>query len=681
MYSSRNNTLSYKLNYAGYKKILLFCMTITFLVTSCSSERYLKRGDAYTAIGEYFLAADAYKTAYSKTSTKERTLRGHIASKLAESYRHIGQTAKAAAAYRNTIRYKAATNSDSLQLARVLLQLGDYKQAQNLFQELPEIKEYNLLIKNGLTSSIKAPENKKKGSKYTVKKMDVFQSRRAEYCPAFADENGEILYFTSTRNEATGNDLSGITGMKAGDIFMTRKDDKGKWSRPQPVQGELNSMFDEGACCFSPDGRTMYLTICETHNTLPRRARIATSLRSDATWSKPQFITLTTDTLSSVAHPAVSPDGQWLYFVSDMPGGEGGLDIWRVRITTHGFGGVENLGKPINTPGNEMFPTFRPNGDFYFSSDGHVGMGGLDIYMAQYDEQLAKWQITHPGYPLNSQGDDFGMTFESSHNRGFFSSNRNDHSGRDHLYSFEHEELTKTIRGWVYEKDGYELPQAQVYLVGNDGTNRRMALKSDGSFTYQATPGVSYVMLATCKGYLNHKETITIDTVSVSQLHDIQFPLASITVPVLIDNIEYDFDKATLRPESMTALDNLVTILNDNPNVTIELSASCDYRGDEKYNQQLSQQRAENVVKYLVAKGIAKERLTAVGYGESKPKTVSRKLAEKYTFLHEGDILTEVFIKQQNGQEQEICNQLNRRTEFKVLRTTFQMYPAENKKP
>ncbi len=255
------------------------------------------------------------------------------------------------------------------------------------------------------------------------------------------------------------------------------------------------------------------------------------------------------DTLSTYAHPAISPDGEWLYFVSDMPGGMGGLDIWRVRLTAAGMGGVENLGAPINTPGNEMFPAFRPNGDFYFSSDGHEGMGGLDIIIAHVGSDN-KYHIENPGFPLNSSGDDFGITFEGAHNRGFFSSNRNDGRGFDHIYSFENPEIVQTVTGWVYEQDGYELHDAQVYIVASDGTNQKIGVRSDGSFQMVVKPGVDYLFLATCKGYLNHKEEVHVEQTTESVDHILQFALPSISAPVLIDNVFYDFDRATLRPES-----------------------------------------------------------------------------------------------------------------------------------
>ena len=653
-----------------YTKVLALLVLSLLLLAGCGAEKNMKKAEKFMAIGEYYDAASQYKQAYSKTPPKERDRRGLIAGKMAVCYRKINSTPKAVAAYRNMVRYNKATVDDRLELGRQLLKNGEYKQAAEQFGVVLDSMPDNVLARNGLLSAQQAPAWKKQGSRYTVKRMDVFNSRRAEYSPMLSGDQFDQLYFTSTRNDATGDELSGITGTKNGDIFVSQKDDKGKWSKPEVVNGGLNTEADEGASCLSPDQREMYLTQCVTDPSYPRYAQIVKSNRSDAAWGKASSVELTKDTLSCFAHPAVSPDGQWLYFVSDMPGGKGGLDIWRVRITSAGYGGVENLGEPINTPGNEMFPTFRPNGDLYFSSDGHPGMGGLDIFIA-HPGKTGRYVLEHPGYPLNSQGDDFGMTFEGVKNRGFFSSNRNDGRGWDHIYSFVNPEIVQSVKGWVYEQEGYELPAAQVYMIGSDGTNLKLGVKSDGSFEKELTPGVEYMFLATCKGFLNHKEELKVVPMNDSHEYVLQFPLASITAPVLIDNIFYDFNKATLRPESQTALDELVKLLNENPNVTIELSSHCDYKGSSAYNKLLAQRRAESVVNYLVDKGIARDRLSPVGYGKEKPKTIRKKLTEKLTWLKEGDVLTEEFIKKLDPEKQEVCNQLNRRTEFIVLRTTY----------
>ena len=662
--------------------IIYACLVAMFLV-GCGADTAMKKGDKFYALGEYHDAASQYKKAYSQTRAKDKPLRGQRALKMADCYRRINFTQKAMAAYNNAVRYKQADSTALFYLGQLQLKNGSYKEAEKTFTMLLDSMPDNSLVKSGLESARMAPRWKAEAdlSGYTVKREDLFNSRRAEYSPALAGDDYDQLYFSSTRNQAVGDELSGITGTKPADIFVAYKDDKGKWQKPETIESELNTDQDEGACSFTSDSRTMYLTVCKTDPNYPRFAQIATSNRSDASWGKASVLELSRDTLSLYAHPAISPDGMWLYFVSNMPGGMGGLDIWRAQLTTAGIGSIENLGEPINTPGDEMFPTFRPNGDLYFSSNGHPGLGGLDIYIATpkisplSEGQGEAYIIEHPGYPLNSSGDDFGMTFEGLHNRGFFSSNRGDARGWDHIYSFEKHEVIQTVKGWVYEQDGYELPQALVYMVGNDGTNVKLSVKGDGSFTEEIKPGVDYVFLGTCKGYLNHKEQLKVDTVKESTEYVLQFPLASITAPVLIDNIFYDFDKATLRPESTEALDKLVTLLNENPNVTIELSAHTDYRGSAEYNKRLSQRRAESVVNYLTEHGIAADRLSPIGYGKEKPKTIKRKLTETYDWLKEGDVLTEEYITSLKDEEkQEVCNQLNRRTEFVVLRTTYGLF-------
>jgi len=660
----------------------------------------MKKGDKFYALGEYFDAANQYRKAYAATPAKERTLRGQRALKMAECYRRINYTQKAIAAYNNAIRYKQGDSLTHLYLAQQLMKNGQYKEAAKHFQAAidssaslstttTQSSPLIALATTGLRSAQQAPQWKKQGSDYTVKRENFFNSRRADYSPMLGGDENNQLFFTSTRNQAKGDEYSGITGTKNGDIFVSTKDEKGKWQKPEVIDSELNTDFDEGACSFSPDGKTMYLTQCKTDPDYPRYATIATSNRSDAAWSKATELKVTRDTLSAYAHPAVSPDGEWLYFTSNMPGGKGGYDIWRVRLTSSGTGSVENLGAPVNTAGDELFPTFRPNGDLYFSSNGHEGMGGLDIYIARPMTNIVRndsadqsslqiphssFKIIHPGYPLNSQGDDFGMTFEGLKNQGYFSSNRGDGKGWDHIYSFYNPEIIQTVKGWVYEKDGYELPAAQVYMVGNDGTNLKLSVKGDGSFTQEIKAGVDYVFLGTCKGFLNHQEHLRVEPVKKSEEYVLQFPLANIMAPVLIDNIFYDFDKATLRPESKDALDQLVKLLEENPNVTIELSAHTDYRGSAEYNKRLSQRRAESVIRYLIDHGIAQDRLTPVGYGKEQPKTIRKKLTEKYPFLKENDVLTEELIKTLGEEEQETCNQLNRRTEFRVLRTTYGLF-------
>lgn len=655
----------------------LYILLIFILLSACGTpERSIKRGDAAMAIGEYCEAAAQYKKGYSRIPPTDRKRRGEVAYKMGDAFRRYGNTARALGAFRNAARYGQNDTLTQFYIGELLRMQGDYRGAEKAYQTYLDSFPSDERARQMLQSLSEATGIKERGSAYTVKMETMFSGSRSDYAPAYNGDEATTLYFSTTRPAVTGSDLSGITGMKPGDIYMVRKDEKGKWKSPEPVEGGLNTENDEGATAFSSDGKTMYLTVCRTDPQYPRMAEIWTSQRADAGWGKPAALKITADTLSSYAHPAPSPDGRWLYFTSDMPGGYGGTDLWRARMDAHGVGSIENLGPEINTEGNECFPAFRPSGELYFSSDGRTpSLGGLDLYRAKQDTITEHWTVVHLPAPMNSPADDFGITFEGWHNRGYFSSNRSTGGrGWDKIYSFSYPEVLQTVKGWVYEQDGYELPEALVYIVGNDGTNEKLSVKSDGSFEMAVTPGVDYLLLATCKGYLNFRNNLHADSLEVEHQHVLQFPLPSINVPVLVRNVFYEFDKADLTPESTAALDRLTNMLKENPNVTIELAAHCDYRGNDDYNLRLSQRRAESVVRYLTEHGIEAERLTAKGYGETMPKIVNKKLLETYPFLHEGDTLTVPYILALPADQQEVCNALNRRTEFRVLRTTYGLF-------
>lgn len=659
------------------RHILSFAFAFLLLFTvSCGSEKAIKKGDRYAAIMEYHEAAKEYKKAYRKIPPKERKKRAEVAWKLGECYRKSNNPARAAGAYQNAVRYGYPDSTALMHLGEAQLENGEYKAAQKSYQAFLEKAPDNRMAQIGLQSAMQSADWKKNPNRYIVKKSKELNGQRSDYCPAFVGEDTTMVITTSTRKEATGEELSSITGQKHADIFITKLDEKGKWQKTEKIESDVNSEFEDGACAFTPDGKTMYFTRCVTDAHYPRFAGIYKSNRSDASWGKPEQVVISRDTLSLYAHPAVSPDGNWLYFTSDMAGGEGGLDLWRYYIgTSRAMEGIlENLGPMINSEGDEQFPAFGPKGELFFSSDGYPGMGGLDIFCATQVNDTT-WNISNMGAPVNSNGDDFGMTFAPGLYRGFFSSNRGDARGWDHIYSFYLPETVHMLRGWIYEKDGYELPEGVIHMIGDDGTNTNFGVMKDGSYSVRVTPGVKYVLLGTCKGYLNAMQELETDSIEGNMEYQRDFALPSITLPVLVDNIFYEYDKATLTAESTASLDELVELLELNPNVTIELSSHCDYRGSDIYNLKLSQARAESVVEYLINKGIEEERLTAVGYGESKPKEVTKKMTEKYTFLKEGDLLTEEFINALEDEDQkETCHQLNRRTEFQVLRTTYKLY-------
>ena len=508
--------------------------------------------------------------------------------------------------------------------------------------------------------------------------MEKFNSRRGEFCPMLYGEKYDQLYFTSSRtpkgaNKDKDETISAITGQRNNDFFLVKQDEQGNWLAPVELEDEVNTEFDEGTPSFSKDGNTMYYTYCAQDPEGPRTSEIYVSTRSSAKWGKGTRASIVKDSVTALGHPAVSPDGKYLYYVSDAVGGFGGKDIFRSRLVGNDFGPMENLGPDINTPGDEMFPYVRDSVTLYFASNGHPGMGGLDLFKATQDS-TGKWHVENLKAPINSMGDDFGITFEGDKEKGFFSSNRNDARGYDHLYSFELPVITIFIEGIVSDVDENPIEDATVRIVGKDGLNEKVLAKKDGTYRVELERDIRYVMMASARGYLNQNFELKTGPEEKNETYIVDFYLSPISKPVVIENIFYDFDKATLRPESQKALDEMIKMLNDNPNVTIELGAHTDRKGSDQYNERLAQRRAQSVVDYLIAGGIEKERLEAKGYGESVPKVINKKMAKNYDFLNEGDVLTEEFILTLTPEQQEIADQINRRTEFKVLRTNYNLF-------
>lgn len=652
---------------------IIVCLLLTAVAAGCRTPK-LSEADAQFQRGEYYDASVTYKKVYNKLRKKEeRPQRGEVAFKMGRCYRLLNMSARASAAFQNALRYEYPDSTTHFMLAQALHTDGKYAAALRSYDKYLEFCPDDSLAINCAEGCRTAQEIRARGSRYVVKQAKLFNSRRADFCPMYLGADCDQIYYTSTTEKATGDKKSEITGMKNADVFFSKKNEKGEWERPEPVEGELNTEFDEGIVAFSPDAQTMYLTKARRELNAPTSVEIYTSTRSDAKWSAPVKFEITADTLSTFGHPAVSPDGEYLYFVSDMPGGYGGKDIWRISLKER-QGSLVNLGPDINTEGNDDFPYVRSDGSLYFSSDGHPGMGGLDIFRATAvgDPADLRWKVENMGFPINSAGDDFGITFGKGED-GFFSSNRGDARGFDHIYSFEYDPVRITIEGLVMDKDEEPVKNAIIRIVGNDGSNQKEVARDDGSFSFALQRGVKYVMLAGAKGYLNQKQEFASDSTMEDANYWVEFILPSISKPSVVENIFYDYDKADLRPESKTALNELIAVLHDNPNVTIEMASHTDRWGSDAYNINLSERRAKSVVDYLVENGISRDRLQPHGYGKSRPKTVTKRIARLYPQFKEGDILTEEFIKTLSEEDQQAADQINRRTEFSVLSLTYNM--------
>ena len=660
-------------------KKLFIGLSILLMLTSCSINSRIQKADKKFELGEYYSAGEIYRSIYSRIPAKKnKKQKAEVAFKMGNSYRLIENNKRAESAYKNAVRYNYKDSIVYYYYAEVLKNSGKYKEALKQYQEYEKLAPGNELALAGIASCDSALNSWKKKSRYEVELFKKFNSKFSDFCPIFASKDGTFVYFNSTRGGKKVK-TSKITGQRNNDIFYSRQNSKGEWESPELLEGEMNTEFDEGICALSANGSEMFYTVSITSKGETLGTAIYCSQRSGGEWGEPQKLKILLDSSLNVAHPAPSIDGGYLYFVSDMPGGFGGKDIWRVAKDGAGWGTPENLGETINTAADEMFPSFREDGRLYFSSDGRVGLGGLDIYEAtllpkEKESDADKWQVKHLPAPINSYADDFGIAFQGKENKGFFSSNRNDKKFYDHIWSFYQPELEFSISGNITDNKGEPISDAKIKVVGNNGIITSAQTKKNGSYKISLPKNAKYVVLGTCRGYLNSKSELEIPNLEDSKDFNINFTLNSVSKPVKMNNIFYEFGSAKLTPESTDGLNDLVKLLNDNPNITIEIGAHTDFVGSEEANLKLSLERAMSVVNYLTEHGIEPARITAKGYGETTPVVPDKALVAKYRFLKVNVPLTEEFIQKLNSEQQEIAKQINRRTEFKVLKTTYNMY-------
>jgi len=648
------------------KLLMLFLGILLITPAKAQMDDYLKANEVFES-EQYFKAIDMLRDSYSEVTDKD--LRKTIAFQVAECYRKTNQPLKAEMWYGKVIKMEYDNPKVYLYYAEAL------KINQKFDEAIANFKEYQSLVPGdkkaeiGIRSCELAMEWMENPNGYKVTEVRFLNSRESDFGPVFAKAEYDELYFTSSRQEATGEEMHGGTGYAFSDIFSSTRDRKGKWSTPQPLGENINTPVEEGSPSLTGDYNNLYFTRCEVDKKEKLGCKIYFAEREGDRWSKAKALDFATDSIV-VAHPAISNDGLTLIFVSNMKGGYGENDLWRVtRSSSSGeWGEPENLGSDINTPGNEMFPYLHADGTLYFSSDFHLGMGGLDIFRAKKNN--GGYSIQNMRYPVNSTADDFGITFENEREQGFLSSSR---EGTDDIYYFVLPPLKFSVQGTVInEKTEKPIEGSTVKLVGSDGMTLSSTTADDGAFKFMLRPNTDYVFVASKKGFLNGKGKETTKGLTESKTFEEQIRLASIDEPIELPNIFYDFARWELRPESMVALDRLVETLRDNPRVVIELRSHTDSRGAHATNVELSTKRAQSVVDYLIDKGIEPERLRAKGYAATEPKTVDARLASKYSFLKKGDVLTPAYIEQlENEEQQEVAHQVNRRTEFQVIATDY----------
>ncbi len=646
---------------------------ILFLILGegCSVTHRTRLAAASYDNGEYYQCITSYRKVYSKTKGKEN--KAAIQLRIAESLYRIGQYRQAESYFKSAINKDPADMTIILRYAEVLRANGKYDESIKNYRKFLQANPGDERALNGIISCNTAKELLKSKSPYTIENVKDINSRWSDYSCVNPGLVETELIFTSTREDATGKKKSAVTGEYYADIYRSVFNaEKKKWDLPKRLEENfmVDTGVDEGAPNFDKSGNTLYFTRAIGEKGSDARVGIYESALVSGSWSRAVKLTIGNDSLLS-AHPSVSADGEKIYFVSNRPGGFGGNDIWMSeKIGESKWGEPRNLGPQINTPGNEMFPFIRENGELYFSSDSHVGLGGLDIFKAAPDEN-GKWTVQNMGVPINSVGDDFAVYFYPGEEKGFFTSCR-DGSRGDDIYSFILPPKTYGVEGRIYNKETGEMVDgAAVRLIGTDGTMLR--LKSENaSFKFKLKPGVEYLVTAFKKGFLNAKASMSTIGMEEGKNFSVRMDLTPVDKPINVDNIFYQFGKWDLLPESMTALDTLVSLLKENPTVAIELMAHTDCIGNDADNLTLSQKRAQSVVDYLISKGIQQGRLQAKGYGEKVPKTVDAKMARKNPFLKKGQVLGCQFIEGlKKEEERNICHQLNRRTEFKVTSSEY----------
>ena len=654
------------------KKLFLYSCVLILSLGACGVQAKLEKADRIFEEGGYHTASKSYKSIHNKVKPHQIE---HVRFRLAECSRLTGKYKEALTSYELMFRRRTPGNHETyLRYAQTLIANGQYDKAKEQLQIYKKHVVESPLADSLIMAAGWAKEHQKPETIYTVKPVTAFNTAFDDYAPAYASSDYEIVYFTSSRKVGNRSTKAyDVTGQPTTDLYLSAFTRKGSWGKVTPVSEVLNSKYEDGACAFNNTYDRIYFTRCLKVRREKQGCAIYTALRRDGEWAEPEKLSLVADTLVA-AHPSISDDGLTLYFVSDLEGGYGGMDIWKVTRSSESsdWGEPVNLGKDINTAGNEVFPFIHANGTLYFASDGHPGLGGLDIFKAT-PVAGAGWEVQNMGAPINSSADDFAIIFERENDRGFFTSNRKvkDSKGGDDIYEFaSHTKMveyyfTVMVRN---AKTKALMQNTDVRIVGNNGAVVRRSTGENGTIEFRVNPKTDYLVISSNKGFLNQKTTFSTMDWADDFHHRDTLWMTPTDKPIEIPNIFFEFAKATLTPDSRQALDSLVGIMEDNPTIVVELYAHTDSRGSVEVNDVLSQQRAQAVVDYLINNGVDDGRINAVGFGKSRPRMVDVEIARRYPFLRANTRLDDRFINSLRNEEQrEICHQLNRRVEFQVV--------------
>ncbi len=621
--------------------ILLFSLT----VSSCFLIQNIKSGETLFQEKKFTVAADKLKSEFDVEPAQD--VKARKAFLIGECYRFSNQTLEAERWYKTaqSLNYDAIATYD---YALMLKANGKYDDAIEQFKEYIQQVPFNDDASKQLKSTQQALDWQKNPSAYVVKNVEALNSPAFDYAPVLY-KDGAII-FTSDRGDAAGTQTYGWTGEKFSDLFYSLPDGNGSYKSSLPLSAVINSKYNEGAVCFNKDFSELFFTRCGTDNITNDYCKIfETTMNATGEWNTPQSLPLFEDS-TNVSQPFLTADGKELYFSSDSREGYGGKDLFITRRQADGtWSEPENLGPNINTTGDEAFP-YIANGKLYFASNGQPGMGGMDIFSATKTGK--QWMNpVNLRAPINSAADDFGLILIPVPNErkkevketGLFTSTRPGGKGNDDIYSFELPriklyQLEVQVKEKVFANPSdpnspvtgtVALQNAMVSLfdatqAGRLDSLNRYATDATGKFTLTISPEKIYKLTASKPNYFSKSENFSSlgfssrDNDTIKESVTIVLDKIYKNVQITLSNIYYDYNKWNIRPDAALVLDTLVTLLNENPTVSVQLGSHTDSRGNDNFNMNLSQKRAQSCVDYLVAHGIAKERLTAKGYGETQ---------------------------------------------------------------
>ena len=663
------------------KILLVFFLIIP--VTLNAQRNPAKTADEAFAKQQYSLAIDKYKKAYTKVK-KNKEEKNRITAQLAECYRLTDNYKRAEASYKRLV-----ANDWDKRNPEILLKYADLLKINGKYEDA--IEQYNAYAekapddprgRKGAETAALVQEWVDNPSKYEITNIKKINSRESDFSPAFTSDNYNEIAFTSTREGATGKETDNWTDQNFSDIFVAKIDRKGDWSEPVLLdQSEtVNTKANEGAGTFNSKFNTLYFTRCHNDAQKESGCQIFKARRTGRNWSEAEMVDIKgIDTMSTVGQPTISEGELIIYFSANRKGGMGGNDIWVAYrdSKSDGFRRPMNLGEVVNTPGDEMFPFLRNDTTLYFSSNGHGGMGGLDIFVSTIDTAGEWGPPQNLKYPMNSSHDDFGIAFQPEEEFGYLSSNRKGTRGKEDIWNFNEPGLEFTLSGTVKDdRTLLSVENASVKLVGSSGLSVTTITNPEGFYSFgksQLEPNTTFEIIVTKPNYFNSRGSITTVGVEFSKDFEKDFLLEPIPAePIVLPEILYDLAKWDLKPQYQDSLQGLIQTLRDNPSLVIELAAHTDTRDTDERNDILSQRRAQSVVDYLIIRGIEPQRLVAKGYGEHVPRTMKKNIVRDGFLFTEGTTLDDDLINSlTTTREKEAAHQLNRRTEFRVLRKDY----------